>query len=289
MMGDYNADGYDDVVVVGETELCPEAPFCGEAILYYGPDLTKSYRFEDPPPGKEKPGFWFRAATGDFNDDSIDDLVLSMRFDEAAGWRNVGSAYLFYGPDLQHHDYLLPPNVGPWDVFSFFGVVVETGDLTGDGLHDLAISAPQRDNRYNGTSDGMVFVYDFSTRFPFRSYGICSQADPVLTGEGDGRPYGSSRLVVKGLSGGTALLLVGSEARVTPLPGSEGFEGCGPRLLVVAENEVNLGSGSSEIEYVLTLARDFHGSGVRRLRFQVLELTPSRIRTSNGVVWTVRS
>jgi hypothetical protein len=52
---------------------------------------------------------------------------------------------------------------------------------------------------------------------------------------------------------------------------------------------VNLGTGSSHIEYVLRLGRDFSlGGPVNRLRFEVIECAGGLFHSSNGVVWTVR-
>jgi hypothetical protein len=135
----------------------------------------------------------------------------------------------------------------------------------------------------------MVEIYDFSTRFAFRSYGVCSQPQPTLKGEGDGSPDGTSRLVVDGLSPqGTAFLLVGTRMVSMRLEGTAGMNGCEPRLLVHPTHVINLGSGSSHIEYILRLGRHFSLGDPTRFRFQVMEVEGTNIRTSNGVVWTVR-
>ncbi|MEW6747322.1 MAG: hypothetical protein AB1486_31715, partial [Planctomycetota bacterium] len=88
--------------------------------------------------------------------------------------------------------------------------------------------------------------------------------------------------------GGTAYLLSGTRAIAEPLPGSAPLAGCPPRMLVLARQMTLLGSGADRYEVVLRLPYDIPPGPLERLRFQVLEFNGDIVRTSNGVVWTVR-
>ncbi|MEW6746539.1 MAG: hypothetical protein AB1486_27685 [Planctomycetota bacterium] len=286
-IGDWDADGFGDVAVTSRVELCPEAYRCGEAFVFYGPDFTRSYRFPDPPPGRTEPSFPFRVATIEIDEDGIDDLVLSTWKERVYGWPAIGSIYIFHGPDLARHDRLVPVQVDIYDTYSDFGRCLRVGDVTGDGLQDLVASAPKRD-LYGAGEAGVVHIYDFSTRYAFRAYGVCCSKHPSLQGVGDGKANGSSRLVVDGLTGGVTYLACGVRAIASPLGVIAPLEGCPPRMLVLPQQMILLGSGSSGFEFVLRLPHDPAIGPCERLRFQALELTEATIRTSNGVVWTVR-
>ncbi|MEW6743180.1 MAG: FG-GAP and VCBS repeat-containing protein [Planctomycetota bacterium] len=285
--GDYDADGYGDVATASVSELCPEAYRCGEALVFFGPDFTRTHRIDDPPPGSDEVMGTYRVATAEIDEDGSDDLVLSTTIETVRGWHGVGTVRIYHGPDLTRVDRILPVDVEIWDVASNFGASIRVGDVTGDGLDDLVVSAPTRD-LYGKAQAGVVHIYDFSTRFAFRSYGACGSSGVSLTGQGNGLPDGSSRLVVDGLASGLSILLVGERAISEPFGGSHPTNGCPPRLLVLPQQRVILGSSSGSLEIPLRLAREFPPSGTKRLRFQVLEYVGESVRCSNGVTWTVR-
>jgi hypothetical protein len=286
-MGDYDADGFADVATASKAELCPEAYRCGEALVFFGPDFARTHRFPDPPPGRTEVSGTFRVARAEIDGDGIDDLVLVTTREGLPGLPGMGSFYVFHGPDFQRRDHALPVNAELEDVNSAYGFAVAIGDLTGDGLDEIALGAPNRD-LYNNGQAGVVHVYDFSTRHAFRSYRLCSARDPKLEGVGDGGPDGSSKLVATGLSSGLVTLLVGTDACSLPFSRQDSFTGCEPRLLVIPEVRIDLGAGHTDLEYVLRLPREPSMAPSPRYRFQLLELGASGLRASNGVVWTVR-
>ena len=285
-VGDYDNDGYDDIATTSASEICSEAYRCGEALVFFGPDFTRTHRFRDPFPGRDEVSGTGSVATVDINVDSIDDLVISTTVERVKGLK-AGTLWVFFGPDFSTWERQVR-EITLEDEGSGFGALLRVGDVTGDGLDDIVASASARDGYGNGGA-GAVFVIDFSTRFPFVSYSGCAGSPLALRGEGSGKPDGSSKLVLEGLDGGFARLLVGVQPCSGPVGDSRALGGCDPKLLVVPQRIIDLGPATGQIEYPLRIPSDFlTHDRLQRFRFQATETkSDGTLVLSNGVTWTV--
>jgi len=133
--GDFNGDGYDDVIVQwGYANASPPSQvrlFLGGQTLSSDPDLT----IPGPYPNFE--GFSDSGRVGDVNGDGYEDIGL-LAFDIAPSRPAVGKLQLFFGgskPDSSS-DADVPTAQAP-------GKLGRTGDVDGDGLDDLVVLVGQ--------------------------------------------------------------------------------------------------------------------------------------------------
>jgi hypothetical protein len=169
--GDFNGDGYDDLVVSVFLEGLPAAFQAGAANIIYGsscglqPDATCGNlddlflrQGSDGVQDTAEANDWFTRspAAGDFNGDGYQDLALGAEKEDVGTVENAGSVSVIYGSSCG----LEPdPTCGnPDDQFftqgsggvqdepewhDFLGRSTRTGDFNGDGYLDLAVSAFQ--------------------------------------------------------------------------------------------------------------------------------------------------
>jgi hypothetical protein len=96
------------------------------------------------------------ASLGDVTGDGIPDLAVGVPFQDVADRKRAGQVEVLSGADGRHLHTLRAPR--PQEGALFGHALVSLGDVTGDGLPDLAISAPTYDGR--GVVDlGQVFVF----------------------------------------------------------------------------------------------------------------------------------
>ncbi|MDG1480026.1 MAG: MopE-related protein, partial [Myxococcota bacterium] len=146
--GDFNNDGFDDMVV-GALNEDAGGTDAGAAYVVLGPvsgalslssaDLKLTGTGAGDQAGKSV------AAVGDVDDDGNDDFLISgYKNDDAAA--NAGAAYLFYGPatsgDLSTADAILQ-GVSAQDYAGSW--VSAAGDVDGDGFDDVLVGAYRAD------------------------------------------------------------------------------------------------------------------------------------------------
>ncbi len=162
--GDVDGDGAADVLV-GAWNHDPTGRDGrnGAAYLFYGPASgERSLADADVKLGGEAPmdqaGFVV-AAAGDLDHDGLADIAISA-FHGAGG----GKVYLYYGPvergvhDLGDADVILVAEA----IDDHVGLAIAGGgDLTGDGIDDLAIGAPFRDG--GAIDSGSVYLIEGAT------------------------------------------------------------------------------------------------------------------------------
>ncbi|MBN2543365.1 FG-GAP repeat protein [bacterium] len=152
---DFNGDGYDDFISGGYHYSEVES-VAGRAYLYLSsefpdttPDLIMSGRIEDETFGD------IVADPGDINGDGFGDLLVGASKNRDTGI-STGVIYIYYGGE----------EVDPTpDIIIFgeregdrFGWACETiGDINGDLLPDLAVSAPRNDAA--GENAGKVYIF----------------------------------------------------------------------------------------------------------------------------------
>ncbi|MCA9413329.1 MAG: FG-GAP repeat protein, partial [Candidatus Omnitrophica bacterium] len=156
-MGDYNGDGYADLVV-GTPGYEIEGEAKGRVSLYLGSASGIRSATSIDWIGKED-GSRFGAmvaAVGDVNADGISDLLVGAHKEDGT-FSEEGTAYLFLG---KIHGY---KTTTTWDDKggqgqSLFGYdLKEVGDLNGDGFTDLVVGAPY--DAGVGVDSGRVEVY----------------------------------------------------------------------------------------------------------------------------------
>ena len=149
--GDLDGDGLDDLLVAA-----PYSPLVGATFgvfLHSGADgaLLRSFRSETI----DRDGFGRALCAGsDFDGDGVGDLAVGAPLDDRVG-RNSGSAWIFSGADGG----AIACIAGPLPRNRFGFDVDWAGDVDGDGLADLLVGAPGRD-------EGSAFLVTGATREP---------------------------------------------------------------------------------------------------------------------------
>ncbi|MFJ4325742.1 FG-GAP-like repeat-containing protein [Streptomyces tricolor] len=129
--GDINGDGRTDLVLTG---YCGDGNNCSRLYLSGPAGLT---RVTDGHPAGDG-----AAAIGDLDGDGYDDLVTGFQDDNAV-WVMYGSASGLRGEATWKRFTQDTPGVpGSRETTDKFGQAVAVGDITGDGIEDLAVGAP---------------------------------------------------------------------------------------------------------------------------------------------------
>jgi hypothetical protein len=156
--GDFNGDGYDDVLIGAPNWGDSEE---GQIFVYFGsssglnlaPRWASSIQIPNVRLGSAVAG------VGDVNGDGYDDILAGAPYCAAS---LDGCVFLFYGAAGQ------PPSSSGWSVTgesSRLGSTLGSGDFNADGYSDLVIATTPRDE--NGQwSGGVVYVYNGSANGP---------------------------------------------------------------------------------------------------------------------------
>ncbi|MEL6616696.1 MAG: integrin alpha, partial [Bacteroidota bacterium] len=179
--GDFNADGYDDILVGanGNDVLGADS---GAAYIYYGGpglDATPDLVLDGMRAG-ERFGFSVSDA-GDVNGDGYADVIIGAPLHDNAG-TDKGATFLFHGgpsPDTSA-DWIV---IGDRSGDEFGRAVSGVGDINGDGYSDVAIGAPDRDA--TATDAGRVTVF-------YGGPAMDRTEDFFLAGEASGDRFGEA-------------------------------------------------------------------------------------------------
>lgn len=165
--GDFNGDGFDDLAVGCPFEDVGAIVDAGAVMVLYGSAAGLSSagnQFWTQNAGaiadscEADDQFGFSVASGDFNGDGRDDLVIGADEEDLGGITNAGVVHVLLGSAAGLTDVgnqlWSQDTAGILDlaeIDDFFGWSVGTGDYNGDGHDDLAIGC---------VSEGVVFTDD---------------------------------------------------------------------------------------------------------------------------------
>ena len=162
--GDFNCDGLDDAAFGMPADDLVGATNGGRVLVLYAADgvvglgAANSQVWSQAGPavaGDASPfeNFGAALASGDFDDDGCDDLVIGVPLDAVDGVNGAGAVHVLYGNavgglNADNDDYWhqgAGSAGGALEPGDEFGRAVAVGDFDGDGFDDLAIGIPRED------------------------------------------------------------------------------------------------------------------------------------------------
>jgi hypothetical protein len=253
-VGDANGDGVEDLVIGAEGSSAGVAA-AGAAYVFFGaPELSsRSAAFADVvlTGTTTNDGFGASVGVGDVTDDGFPDVIVGA---DQVVRNGTGALYVFAGgPGLKSQ------KASKADFTAFgvaardgFGLETAVGDVTGDGVDDIVVSAAGDDEA--ATDAGAVYV--------FRG-GSLASAPSKLTGEGAGDDFGFN-VAVRDLDGSpgaevvvTAERVAGGRGRAYVFSGGAGFGDLG----AASAAAIYTGESSGDNLSVLQLPWDATGDG----------------------------
>lgn len=219
-VGDVDKDGFPDYAISalnGTGDGASDTSLTGTVSVYRGGtggQLLKKLAGETP-----LAKFGYALAGGDLDNDGYSDVIVTAPFNTSdPALMNQGAVYVYYGPELTRTTalYATSTNKG-------LGLSVEAGDITGDGVADLLLSAlityPVVSSKVLGFYGGTGFAPslnspDLLVTHTISGFGTSLRVVGDLDGDGYGDlAIGAPKAAVAGASEtGLLFLLKGSDA-----------------------------------------------------------------------------
>lgn len=178
-VGDFNGDGFDDVVVGAHRNNADDGrPSAGEAFVFFGRDdisgrisaleNAQDVRISGVTAGS---AFGLPVTAGDFNGDGLDDFAIGARSEGIVNLATAGSVRIFYG--RQTFPAQIDLSAEPGDVTlpgsgagGLLPSALTAGDTNGDGIDDVILSAALGGAGVGRSSAGLVYIVPGSAGLP---------------------------------------------------------------------------------------------------------------------------
>jgi FG-GAP repeat protein len=148
---DFDGDGVDDIAtsyLPNHEYIAPPWVGDGGVAVQYSRAGRTDY-FNGVTMGTQGGDFGQTLATGDFNHDGYDDLVIGVPYESSDAIQAYGGIWIISGSSTglvagsaQHFDQDSPGVPGGAEPNDNFGFALAAGDLNGDGYADLAVGVP---------------------------------------------------------------------------------------------------------------------------------------------------
>ena len=162
--GDFDGDGYDDLVVGAPREAPGSDPNSGYIFIYRGTPfgLAPWHGLDQAGIGSNEDDdrFGFSFASGDFNGDGKDDLAVGAPGEAPFSDPKSGYVFIFKGTEngLSPAYGLDQAGLGSNEDDDRFGWSLASGDFNRDGKDDLAVGAPG-EAPFSDPKSGYVFIF----------------------------------------------------------------------------------------------------------------------------------
>ncbi|MGQ0553339.1 MAG: FG-GAP-like repeat-containing protein [Planctomycetota bacterium] len=143
VVGDFDGDGVDDLLVTEGTGTPAVSPF-GQAHCFKGTrnfSASPVLSVDSVGSGGAYTQFGHVLVAADFNDDGFCDFAAEVSNATVQSAVKAGQVEIHWGPEFQERLVLTAPNV---ETNGFFGERLDTGDVDGDGVFDLIVGNPRK-------------------------------------------------------------------------------------------------------------------------------------------------
>jgi len=143
--GDYNNDGFDDLLVGAPGEAPEKDPASGAVFYFKGSSsgLVGEDVYTQNNLGSNEDGdlFGYKIVSGDFDNDGFDDAIIGAPGEAPGNDPESGCVFLFKGNSngLAINSYYTQKGLGRNEKEDFFGAVMTVGDFNRDGYQDLVV------------------------------------------------------------------------------------------------------------------------------------------------------
>lgn len=203
--GDFNNDGYDDVVVGAPGEDIGGKKNAGAVHVIYGSSnglTTAGNRVYNHTSvsGAVETGdqFGFSVTTGDFNGDNYDDLAVGSPTENIGSTADAGVVNIIYGSasgltTAGNKAFLqTTAKVGANEKNDLFGSTLTSGDFNGDTFDDLAVGAPGEDIGAINGAGATAVIYGSANGLKTSGNKLYSQSGAVASAPEAGDAFGAA-------------------------------------------------------------------------------------------------